>query len=113
MYRGLEYSLAYDFTKEQIVSECKCDAHYQLGGQGKVLPCQVGRTVRVKKTEGRPIGELVAWIRMPPPGNRRDHVFAPKPVLHDRVAARAWFETLPGGAAWAELYEARGAGEPL
>ena len=104
--------MAFDFVKGQIIAECKCEAHLEWNAKGKLRPCQIARTVGTKTTLGRPIGELVAWILMEPPASRKDHVFAERASPDDRVDARAFFEGLPGGAAWAALYEAPGDGEP-
>ena len=44
--------------------------------------------------------------------DRSTRVYAARADCADRVATREFFENLPGGKQWSELYESPGNGEP-
>ena len=69
--------------------------------------CRKSSTVAPKGNgSGRPIGHLVAWLRMCDQYScKKDHVHKCRPNLSQRQEAREWFNTLPGADEFARQYE--------
>ena len=98
--------LHYYHTSEQMVAFCPLRSSSHPG-------CRKQMTTNPKKKgSGRPIGALVAWLRMSHEhGTKLSHVKSCTPTYQERVEARKFFEGLPGADSFAKYEKKKGVNE--
>ena len=90
--------IRYNHRSQNLVSHCS----FHSGNCRRTRTTKPGR----KASQGRPMGELAAWLDDAPKyKNAKDHSSQCHPTHAERVAARAKVESMPNGKDFSECWE--------